>query len=137
MSVTSGRWAMYAARAEGPSPASATTSMSGSTPIMARKPTSTTLWSSTTSTRILPSGISAILHVHVYFYLGASPGLRLERQPAQHGRPLAHTGDAEAARLHAGRGFGIETAPVVTNGQRQRALLVAQPDLDVGGGSVG
>src|SRR4051812_37287707 len=109
MSVRSGLWAAWAATAASPSPASATTSMSGSWLIITRRPTRTTLWSSTTRTRIFgASGITQILEVHAHFYLGSPSGVALDAEAPEQRGPLAHAGEAEVAALHAHRGPGIK-----------------------------
>src|SRR5215207_970583 len=86
--------------AAGPSPASATTSMSGSASMRARRPMRISGWSSTTSTRIFGSDI------------GGSPRCKRQRQPhlgpgagpavdhqlgTQAAGPLLHAHDAEVA----------------------------------------
>src|SRR4051794_23264415 len=125
ISVMSGWWAANAAIAATPSPASATTSRSGSASIIVRSPIRTTGWSSTMRMRIFlvaaGSGIGVLRLVlsrwNGHLDAGAVPGLALDGQLAQLGPPLAHAQQAEVAGLGALGGGRIEPPPVVADDQ--------------------
>src|SRR5581483_11348214 len=141
MSVTSGFWASKVLMASSPLCASPTTVMSFWVPMIAASPCRTTGWSSTRRMRMTPLlsiGSSACLLQrerlcgHDDAHLGAAAGRasHLERRPDLAGA-LAHSQQAEMAGP---RGVaGVEAAAVVARDQRERLVLVAQLDVDVGG----
>src|SRR5256885_9252093 len=132
--MSGGCWAR-AARAVGPSPASATTSMSGSWPSMARRPTRTTLWSSTMRTRIF-SGITQVLEADGHLDGGSLSRMALQAEAPEQRRPLAHPHQTEVTGLAAGGGLGIEPRPVVGHHHGDGPFPVGEAHLDATGPGV-
>ena len=151
--ATSGRCRKNCSTAWRPLPASATTVMSGSRPIIATRPSRTTWWSSATSTRMTSLGATvaeagAVVSVgghgtfrsaRLYNCSGyvctdtitsvpPSGWLVTRNRPRDLLGPLAHADEAEAVRRSTG-GRRVEAPAVVPDAQsdRARARMSARP----------
>src|SRR3954471_12733653 len=120
--ITSGRRRSASLTACSPSSASPTTSSPSWRSRNVRSPSRTTAWSSTSSTRIEPSG-----NVHLQAHGGALARLRVDLQPRTDPLgPLLHRGEPEAARAQLGV-RRIEADAVVADLELKLALRRPEP----------
>src|SRR3954452_15827345 len=139
MRVMSGRCSVKAAIAAAPSPASATTFMSGSASMVVRRPTRTTGWSSTISTRIffsavVGSGIRTLRllsgHGHGDLDPGPRPRPAVDGERSQALVPLPHSGQPDVPGLRPLGQRGIEAPAVVGHAEADPILLEGEGHLD-------